>query len=50
MTDLNIRLESCEMAITKAPSLEIEDILKNASQLFEMAKQLPRHNVRGVAW
>ena len=44
--DLEVRLESCEMAITKAPSLEIDDILQNAQKLFDMSKQIPHHNVR----
>ena len=45
MGDLESRLENCEKAILKAPSLEIDDILKNAQRLGEMAKQLPRTNV-----
>lgn len=43
--DLNVRLESCESAITKTPSLDIEDILKNAQQLFDKSKRIPTYSV-----
>ena len=45
MGDLDVRLESCESAITKAPSLDIEDILKNAQLLYDKSKKIPTYSV-----